>query len=63
MADGSRVPTKGPVLCAIEVGNQKIIDAVFVANIEDHALIGQEVQLTLGVTYTIAGVKMVRTTT
>ena len=60
MADGSRVPTKGPVLCTIEVGNKKIVDAVFVAGIEDYALLGWEAQLALGVTYTIAGVNMVR---
>ncbi len=63
MADGSRVSTKGPVLCTIEVGCQKIIDAVFVANIEDYALLGWEAQLALGVTYTIAGVDMVQPTT
>ena len=63
MADGSRVPTKGPVLCTIELGQQKILDAVFVADIEDYALLGWETQLALGVTYTIAGVDMVNPTT
>ena len=63
MADGSRVRTKGPVLCVIEVGNQKIIDAVFVADMEDYALLGWEAQLALGVIYTIAGVNKVYPTT
>ena len=63
MEDDSRVPSKGPVLSTIEIGSQKILPAVFVANIENYALLGWETQLALGVTYTIAGVDMVRPAT
>ena len=63
MEDGSRVPTKSPVLCTIEISSQKILAPVFVSNIENYALLGWETQLALGVTYTIAGVDMVRPAT
>jgi transposase InsO family protein len=61
MADGSSVHTKGPVLCNVAVGGRSVLDVVFVADIEDYALLGWDAQLGLGVVYSIAGVDVVST--
>ncbi len=60
MADGTKVQTRGPVLCQITIGSRTVLDAVFAADIEDHALLGWEAQLSLGVEYSIAGVNLVQ---
>ena len=49
VADGTRVWSKGPVLCNIVVGNCSIYDIVFVAEMEDYALLGWDAQQALGV--------------
>ncbi len=41
-ADGRRVPSKGPVLCQLEFGGRRILDAVYAADIQDTALLGWE---------------------
>ncbi len=57
-ADGRRVPSKGPVVCELEIAGHRILDTIFVADIEDSALLGWEAQLALGVEYRVAGVDL-----
>ena len=59
MPDGQKVVSKGPVLCEITVGSKRVNEVVFVADIEDYALLGWDAQLALGVQYTVAGVDLV----
>jgi hypothetical protein len=59
VADGSSLPCRGPALCNITVGGKTVTDLVFVADIEDFALLGWDAQLELGVLYQVAGVDVV----
>ena len=58
VADGTKVWSKGPVLCNIVVGERSIYDVVFVADIEDYALLGWDAQQALGVEFKVAGVNL-----
>ena len=58
VADGTRVWSKGPVLCNIVVGDCNIYDIVFVAEIEDYALLGWDAQQALGVEFKVAGINL-----
>ena len=44
MADGTKVIAKGPVLCQLGIGTQKVQHVVFAADIEDYALLGWDAQ-------------------
>ena len=56
VADGTKVWSKGPVLCNIVVGDRSICEFAFVAEIEDYALLGWDAQQALGVEFKVAGV-------
>ena len=58
VADGTKVWSKGHVLCNIVVGGRSICDIVFVAEIEDYALLGWDAQQALGVEFKVAGVNL-----
>ena len=59
MPDGRESAAKGPVLCTMQVGDRQVCEVVFVADIADHALLGWDAQLALGVRYDVAGVDLV----
>ena len=60
MPDGRQVICKGPILCNMEVGGKQINEIIYVADIEDYALLGWDAQLALGVQYTIAGIDLTK---
>ena len=60
MPDGRQVMSKGPILCNMEVGGKQINEVIYVADIENYALLGWDVQLALGVKYTIAGIDLTK---
>jgi hypothetical protein len=40
MPDGRQVMCKGPVLCNMDIGGKQINEVIYVADIEDYALLG-----------------------
>jgi hypothetical protein len=59
-ADGRKMESKGPVLCQLEIAGKRVLDTVYVGEIEDEALLGWETQLAFGVQYTVAGIDLTK---
>ena len=57
-ADGTKVWSKVLVLCNISVGIHSIYDIVFIAQIEDYALLGWDAQQVLGVEFKVTEVNL-----
>ena len=60
MPDGRQVMCKSPILCNMEVGGEQISEVIYVADIEDYALLGWDAQLALDIQYTIAGIDLTK---
>ena len=63
LADGTHVKTLGPVECMFRIGERSIEGPVFVTELTDDALLGWDIQLKIGVQYTVAGIDIVKDVT
>ena len=55
LADGQALRAQGPVMCNITVAGRSVLEAIYAAPIADHAILGLEAMIALGLSLDIAG--------
>ena len=55
LADGQALRAQGPVMCNITVAGRSVLEAIYAAPIADHAILGLEAMISLGLSLDIAG--------
>ena len=58
LADGQPLHAQGPVLCNLSIGDKTVVEAVYVAPVEDEAILGLDTLRALGLNLSIAGVSV-----
>ncbi len=57
-ADNEKIRVKGPVLCELEIGDRKVLEAIVAAEITNCAILGGETQQALNVSYATAEIEL-----
>ncbi len=58
LADGQPLHAQGPVLCNLTIGDKTVVEAVYVAPVEDEAILGLDTLRALGLNLSLAGVSV-----
>ena len=58
LADGQPLHAQGPVLCNLTMGDKTVLEAAYVAPVEDEAILGLDTLRALGLNLSIAGVSV-----